>query len=161
MSSQAAAPLVEVRLLGIPLDIQRKSSEHNDGLRREFQLLVAQGQADPSSVPARLVALAADLDRRFLAFTESTRAEIEDAVQRGETEIDVTLRLPPEVSPAARQMGDLLREADAYCAAGEHLLTLAAPADVVEFREWVLDELIRQVEDRAEPVPWNKRASAS
>lgn len=161
MNSQEPTELVEVRLLGIPLGIQRRSSEHNDGLRREFQLLVEQGQADPSSVPARLVKLAADLDRRFLAFTESTRGQIEDAIKRGDAEIDVTLRLPPDISPAARQMGELLREADAYCAAGEHLLTLAAPPEVVEFRQWVLDELIRQVEEGADPVPWEGRPRPS
>ena len=163
MNDETPPDLVEVQLLGVPVQLQQRASEHNDGLRREFQLLVEQGHVDPSSVPARLVLLAADLDRRFQRFTNEVRAEFNDAARRGKSVVDAKLKLPREVGAAAQQFKALLAEADAYCAAGEHLLTLAASGDVVAFRNWVLDELTRQI-DGQEPAPWpgdGRRTGAS
>lgn len=152
--------LIEVRLLGIPLALQQRAAEHNDGLRRECQLLVEQGHVDPSSIPARLVALAADLDRRFESFTASSRSELEKAVERGEVAADLSIRVPSAVKPAAAQFKELLAEADAYCETGEHLLTLAPTADIVAFRNWVLDEFIQQADGR-DPIPWAEVGGAS
>lgn len=145
--------LVEIRLIGMPLDLQAKASEHTDGLRREFQMLVAQGQAEPDSVPGRLVALAAELDRRFKAFTDATRAEIEEARKGGAKTIDLSMHVPPSLGPAAVRFRKMLAEADAYCAAGEYLLTLATPPEVAAFTGWALGEMMAQIEGRA-PVPW-------
>lgn len=147
------ADVVEVKLLGLPVILQLRASEHNDGLRREFQMLVEQGHVEPSSVPARLTALAADLDRRFLAFTAASRAELEEAAKRGVSSIDLVLSLPREVGPAARDFKRLAEEADDYCRSGEHLLTLAPAREVVAFRTWALEELIGQAEGR-EPISW-------
>lgn len=149
----APAELVTVRLIGMPLAIQARSAEHQDGLRREFRMLVEQGQADRASVPGRLIALAAELDRRFQSFGAAGRAEIEAAAGRGDASIDLTLEAPRAIGAAARDFGRMLEEADEYCRAGEHLLTLASPADVVDFRNWVLAELEHQAEG-GRPVPW-------
>lgn len=35
-------------------------------------------------------------------------------------------------------------------------MTLATPPELVAFREWFLDEFIRQIEGRGEPVPWQE-----
>jgi len=153
LTDDSPLELIEAKLLGLPLDIQMKASEHQDGLRREFRMLVEEGQADTSSVPGRLVSLAADLDRRFQAFGAAGRAQIEAAIARGDATIDLKFAIPREIGPAARQFASLLEEADEFCSAGEHLLTLCTPADVVSYRNWVLDELIRQAEGQA-PTPW-------
>ena len=153
MTDESPLELVEVKLLGLPLDIQVKASEHQDGLRREFRMLVEEGQADASSVPGRLISLAADLDRRFQAFGAAGRAEIEAAIARGDATVDLKFAVPREIGPAARQFAKLLEEADEYCSAGEHLLTLCTPSDVVSYRNWVLDELVRQGEGEA-ATPW-------
>ncbi|HEX2054238.1 MAG TPA: hypothetical protein VHJ78_11015 [Actinomycetota bacterium] len=152
--------LVSIQLLGVPLGLQQRAAEHNDGLRREFQLLVEHGEAARESVPDRLVKVAAELDRRFLAFTQTTRTELERAASRGVDQIDVTLQLPAAAGPAAAEFGELLHEADEYCAAGRHLLTLAAPPDVVAFRKWVLGELVRQIHGEA-PVSWRQFSESS
>jgi hypothetical protein len=146
--------LVEVELIGVPLDRQLASSEHQDGLRREFRMLVEQGQADPSnSVPGRLIALAANLDRRFQSFGAAGREAIDAAVARGETSIDLKFEVPAAIGPAAEEFGAMLEEADEYCSAGEHLLTLRTPPEVVDYRNWALQELINQPKG-AKPMPW-------
>lgn len=153
MTDEISSELVTVKLIGIPLDIQSAASEHQDGLRREFRMLVEEGHADSASVPGRLVALAADLDRRFQSFAAAGRAELEAAAARGETSMDLALEVPTAIAPAARDFGDLLEEADAYCSAGEHLLTLRTPPEVVAYRNWALGELVRQAKG-SEPIPW-------
>ena len=153
MTDESPLELIEVSLLGLPLDIQVKASEHQDGLRREFRMLVEEGQADAGSVPGRLISLAADLDRRFQAFGAAGRAEIEAAIARGDATVDLRFAVPREIGSAARQFARLLEEADEYCSAGEHLLTLCTPSDVVSYRTWVLGELVRQAQDEA-ATPW-------
>lgn len=141
-------------LIGVPLKLQMASSEHQDGLRREFRMLVEQGQADPSnSVPGRLIALAANLDRRFQAFAAAGREAMDAAVARGESSIDLKFEVPAAIGPAAEEFGSMLEEADEYCSAGEHLLTLCTPPEIVEYRHWALQELINQPKG-AKPVPW-------
>jgi hypothetical protein len=153
LTDESPPELVTIRLIGVPLDIQVRSSEHQDGLRREFRMLVEEGRADSSSVPGRLVALAAELDRRFQAFGAAGRAEMEAAIARGDASVDLTLEVPRAVGPAARDFGRMLEEADEYCSAGEHLLTLCTPPDIVVYRNWAIDELVHQAEG-ALPIPW-------
>lgn len=160
MTDESPPELVTISLIGVPLDLQVRSSEHQDGLRREFRMLVEEGRADSGSVPGRLVALAAELDRRFQAFAAAGRAEIEAAIARGDDSIDLALEVPPAIGPAAREFGRMLDEADEYCSAGEHLLTLCTPPDVVVFRNWALDELIHQAEG-ALPIPWHAYQAAA
>ena len=154
MADVSPDELVEVELIGVPLKLQMASSEHQDGLRREFRMLVDQGRADPSnSVPGRLIALAANLDRRFQAFGAAGREAIDAAVARGETSIDLKFEVPAAIGPAAKEFGAMLEEADEYCSAGEHLLTLCTPLEIVEYRHWAIQELINQPKG-ARPVPW-------
>lgn len=160
MTDESPPELVTINLIGVPLDIQARSSEHQDGLRREFRMLVEEGRADQGSVPARLVALATELDLRFQSFSAAGRAEVEAAGVRGDASVDLTLEVSPAIGPAAREFGKMLEEADEYCSAGEHLLTLRTPPDIVMFRNWALDELIHQA-DGALPIPWPAYKSAA
>ena len=154
------AELVEVRLIGLPLRIQRVASEHTDGLMREFALLAEQVDADPEGVPRRLIRLSRALRERFETFSAAPQAQLQKALERGDEAIDLTYRVPQEVSPAANELAQLLAEADAYCAAGKDLLTLVAPGKVVAYRNWFLGEFIRQVAGEP-PTPWNEAAKIS
>jgi len=160
LTGQTAQDLIEIKLLGLPLELRQRSTEHHEGLRREFQMLVEQGHVQPDSVPARLVSLAADLERRFESFAAAGRAELDEATRQGRTTADLMLAIPPGIGPAAAQFKKMIAEADEYCAQGEHLLTLAAPPDVAAFIEWVLGELVRQSEG-GDPIPWPDAAGAS
>lgn len=146
-------PLVRVQLIGMPLQLMRTASEHNDGLKREFAFLAAQADADPEGVPARLITLSKELDERFQAFSAGPTAEMQQAMDRGDEEIDLVFVIPPAVAEGAQMLAGLLEEADAYCAAGKEMLTLVATGDVVVYRNWVLEEFVRQVNGE-EPRPW-------
>lgn len=152
--------LVEVRLLDVSVPTYRQSAEHHDELFREFTLIARDGGPEASAgVPARLVALIEELTRRFGAFSTGPRSTLDEAMARGDTKVDLIYQVPPAIGPAAAEFAALLDEADAFCRAGEHLLTLAAPPRSVAFRRWFLGEFERQV--RGEPArPWREPSGA-
>ena len=142
--------LVRVSILGMPLDVMQRSSEHSDELLREFALIREEGS---DHVPARLLALIEELRGRFGSFSEGPRQAMQEAFERGDETIDLHYEVPPAVAAAARQLGALLDEADEFCRAGD-LLTLATPPDGVAFRRWYLEEFERQI-DGHPPRPWS------
>lgn len=146
--------LIEVRIIRIPVPLYREASQHHEDLRREFALVASHAEGGHGSgVPARLLALIADLNVRFQAFTADPLQHLEAAAARDEETIDLTYRVPPEVGPAAAEFDALLDEADDYCRAGETLLTLATPASALAFRRWFLGEFVRQAAGKP-PRPW-------
>jgi hypothetical protein len=148
------AELVEVRLLGLPVPVHQQASEHFDELQREFALLrVQQDDVETPDVPARLLDLVDALRERFSGFTTSTIGELEQAMDEGRERVDLVFRVPPEASGAARQLGELLDEADRYCRRGGALLTLEAPPAALAYRRWYLDEFVHQIDGGA-PRPW-------
>jgi len=146
--------LVEVRLIGIPLSLHRLASEHQDGLKREFAFLAGQADADPTGIPARLLTLSRELQENFQSFSSGPAAELDEALNAGEEQIDLLFLVPPSAAGAARLLADLLEEADAYCLTGKDLLTLVAPGHIVTYRNWFLDEFVRQINGER-PRPWS------
>lgn len=148
--------LVTVRILGMPLEVMQRSAEHSDELLREFALIREEGG---DHVPSRLLDLIDELRSRFGGFSEGPRQAMYDALERGDETIDLTYQLPPEAAGAARQLGDLLDEADDFCRAG-HLLTMVTPPEGRVFRQWYLDEFERQIAGQP-PRPWSAVAEAA
>ena len=144
--------LVEVRLLRLPLEIWQRTQEHVDGLLREFALIIQDAEAR-SAAPGRLLALVQELNAGYGSFSEEQRREMEAALERGEAEIDMSYEVPPGAAGAARQLGDMLDEADEYCRRGDHLLTLATPPEELRFRRWFISEFVDQL-GGAPPTPW-------
>jgi len=142
--------LVTVRIVGLPLDVYARASEHNDELLREFALI---REENSDHVPSRLLALIEELDARFGKFTEGPTLAIQAALDRGDADLDLSYEVPPEAAAAARRLGTLLDEADEFCRSGE-LLTLATLPESVTFRRWFLDEFVLQVNGRP-PRPWS------
>jgi hypothetical protein len=62
--------------------------------------------------------------------------------------------VPSAARPAIERLDSVLEEADEFCRQGEHLLTLATPPDLVQFRRWNLREVLSQL-DGAPPTPWS------
>jgi len=145
------AGLVHVRILGLPLDVYQRASEHNDELLREFALI---GGDSTDHVPARLLELIEELNARFGDFTEGPTTAIQDALTRGDKQIDLLYEVPAEAAPAAVRLGALLDAADDFCRSGE-LLTLATVPESLAFRRWFLDEFVAQVDGRP-PRPWSE-----
>lgn len=159
MTSEVTAPepgaLVEVRLIGVPLDAYCRASQHHDELRREFAFIAQARGADERSIPVRLLSVAEQLNQRFASFTADPGQELDAAVVAGRAAIDVVYRVPAEAGPAAAEFDALLDEADEFCRAGGELLTLAAPPRAAAFRKWFLGEFARQAAGHP-PTPWTE-----
>lgn len=141
--------LVQVRIVGLPIALLRATQEHFDELSREFLHLAHADEAVRDEVPGRLLALSDELRTRFSAFTVGNAELLDLAADRGDERIDLTYEVPKEVGVYARQLGDLLDEADRYCAAGEYLLTLTTPPDQLAYRQWYLDQFSSQTDGGA------------
>jgi hypothetical protein len=148
--------LVQIRLLRIPVDRHQEATEHSAEVMREFAHL-ADG-AGSANVPARLIALDRIMQERFRGFTEATARELEEAIRRGDTEIDVTFEVPPEAGTAAGEVASMWDEVDRYCEDGRYLLALRTPPRLVTYRQWFLGEFTRQATGRL-PTSWPEWAS--
>ena len=142
--------LVEVRILGLPMDVYREAAEHTDELRREFALV---RESDSHPVPHRLLDLIDHLGAEFGAFTGPQQTQLQQAVERGDPSVDLVYRVPAAARQACLDLGRMLDEADEFCRQGQELLTLATPARSVAFRNWFLDQFVRQI-DGDPPSAW-------
>jgi hypothetical protein len=94
------------------------------------------------------------LTSRFSGVNDEPRERLDAAIDRGDPVIaDHVMALPVEAEPAIRTLEDLLDEADEYCRQGQHLLTLATPADLLAYRRWYLGQIADQLAGAA-PRPW-------
>ncbi len=121
---------------------------------REFRLIADQPTDAPSGVPRRLLELVQVLTSRYGGLNEEQENRIEQAIAAGEPFLDeIVFTIPRHAADASGQLGAMLDEADEFCRAGEHQLTLATPPDLVAYRRWYLDEFIAQI-GGADPTPW-------
>src|SRR4030081_389774 len=102
-------------------------------MMREFALIKF-SESDHHGVPRRLLELADELKDRFTGFTAGTDAELAAAEASAAPEVVLLAEWPADVSEACVRLRSLLDEADDYCQAGEHLLTLVTPPEAVAFR---------------------------
>ena len=153
MTAPSETPLVTVRLVGLPLKVHARAQQHNAEMTREFQLIVEQDHQGGGSVPARLRQISTLLSSRYAGFTDEQEARIEAGIEAGDALLEeVTFLVPADAGDAARQLGDILDEADEFCRSGQ-LLTLSASPEVVAYRRWYLDNFIVQCAG-APPLAW-------
>lgn len=147
---------VEVHLVDYPLDLYLRAQEHADDLIRELTLIANSRavEAGQSDLPARLLVLVEQLTHQYAGVSDDVEKERDAALDRGETTIDLTYRVPREIADAVRHLGAIFDEADDYCRQGEHLLTLATPPAALAYRHWLLEEFVAQIDDQRAPVPW-------
>jgi hypothetical protein len=154
--SQSPPELATVRILGLPLGVLQRASEHNDELLREFALI---REENSEHVPSRLLALIDELNGRFGSFTEGPAKAIQEALDRGDHEMDLEYRVPADAADGAVRLGSLLDEADQFCRSGD-LLTLATLPESLHFRRWFLEEFSLQIGGGA-PRTWAEFMEAS
>ena len=140
-----------VRVLGVPLDVHRRNSEHGEALRRELAFVA--NVRDPDGAPVRLYTLGVQLTERYGGLTVAQEAQISAAIAAGEATLDVEYDLPPEMADGIERFAALLDELDDFCRDGD-LLTLVTPAEGLAYRRWYLGEVVDQLREGREPRPW-------
>ncbi|MGZ4437753.1 MAG: ATP-binding protein [Nocardioides sp.] len=140
-----------VRLAGCPVALSLRQDQHLDELVRELQL-IATDRGNPRSEE-----LARELDDLLgpPAHARHTGRRIaQQAAAAGLDEIDVDMAMPRELADEVRKLQNAVRAADRLCEEAR-LLTLASPPDLRELRDWMTEEISRQIEQGAVPVPWS------
>jgi hypothetical protein len=154
-------PLVTVQILGLPVGLHGRATEHGEELQREFAL-IAYGRERSDNrreMPRRLLSLIATLQGSYGGFTTQQEDLLDRAIRSGQSTLDLTFQVPADAAEAATALRALLDEADDYCREGKHLLTLATPPDLVAYRRWYLGEFVDQIRGAA-PTPWSKSPGA-
>ena len=147
-----------MRLLGLPVEIHRRSGEHQEALRRELAFIEHAHAAD--AAPARLHALGDELTGRYGSAHRRPRPSSSWRPWRpARPRIDLEFELPPDIVDATVQLGALLEELDDFCREGD-LLTLVTPPDLLAYRRWVLGEFTSQIRDGQPPRPWANHVAA-
>lgn len=146
-----AENVVSITVKGVPVELWAKTQSWFDGLLREFDIIVSSEVEEDA--PHHLLNFVDETRRRFERFGSNGNEHLNQALARGDETADVEAAVPPEAAAAALELWDRIERAMAYCARGD-LLTLTAPADVLDFIEWYLREVSDQVEG-AEPTPWS------
>ena len=153
----SAPELHPVLLLELPVQVWAAAQEHHDELLREFALMTAgleDRDTEAPPVPVRLLRLVEELTASFAGSSDEQRGRLFAAAARGDEVMDVLeFALPEAAGPACVQLAAMLDEADDYCRAGHHLLTLATPDEILAFRSWYLGQVRDQLAGGL-PVPW-------
>lgn len=142
---------VTVKLLGLDLELWSTLGRQYAELRRELRLLSMSHEHD-YPLAANLTSMFDNFERQFPG---SYRAKIRAAQRAGRIKTDITTSLMPESAPIFVTMSEMLDVADAFCRA-ERLLSLARTPEQRMFHNWMLGELIRQLEG-GEPQAWRPR----
>lgn len=144
---------VEVHLLGLEVPLYLSLNRQYHELRRELRLLSLSHQSD--------YPLAGDLTSMFdnfeRQFPESFRDQIREAEVRGLPRVDLSFPMTREAGPVIVTMTEMFDVADAFCRA-ERLLSIARTAPQRAFHNWMLAELVHQL-DGASAQPWRGHPS--
>lgn len=141
-----------VRLTRVPVRILDAGRRHHQELMHEFALLaVAENLTD--DLPQRMLDLIDTLGRQYAETSDAPNAEVDAAIARGDTSVDLTYEVAEHVVEAADHLEQLMAEADEFCLR-EQMLTLQRTELVRRFSSWYLDEFRRQIRGEA-PQPWD------
>ena len=134
------------------------SQNHIDDLLHELRVVRSGQQSGSAPVPEELADLIDSIIDSYAGQRQASHDQAEKALAQGRDTVDIELDLPPEAAEAAPALLGLLDQADELCRQ-QKLLTLAPPPEVVAFRRWANDELIRQLQG-GEPEPCPVRPTA-
>ena len=147
------ATMVEVRLLGFPLELMMAAREHYDGLMREFRLLAMDGHISDTDAPAQLVQMVQVLGEQYGASRSRRDELLEAAIARGERVIDLVDVVPDTTGEAVVGLRTVMEEADRFC---EQALLMTLPREplIKQFADWYFDQYETQVAGGA-PIAWD------
>ena len=149
-SAELPAGWVAVRLAGCPASLVHRHDQHLEELVRELKLMLYANDNPDNVAIARRLRPVIDASE-YVRLT--VRRDVDAALVRCDSVVDVDLAVPAEFSRDLRLLDDALREADSLCTE-RRLLTLPATADVQALRAWLSAQVVGQVERKATPVSW-------
>ncbi|SFC34185.1 hypothetical protein SAMN04487968_105244 [Nocardioides terrae] len=144
-----AEDLIDIVILGVPLQLYVGFQAHFRELRREVRLLALAHAAD--------YPLADDLSDLFKALETDLHTgigltEFLEAPAEGSPSADLTVRMPRSAAPTLERFLHLLDLADEFCRQ-KRLLSLARTEEQRIFQTWFLGEYVRQASGH-HPLPW-------
>ena len=142
MLSETADTAQVVRLLGVPAALFIDSQNHQHDLIRELTLIdlaSAHGISD-TELPRRLADLISEILDHYAGVRLATREQALAALARGESTVDLSVPVVPDLLAGLRRWLRLVQEADELCSQGA-LLTLAAAPQVRALRRWYVDAI--------------------
>lgn len=143
----------DVVALELPLDVYLEAEQHNDAVVRELTLIVQSAQSESGlEVPRRLLDLATEVRGAFSPASDGLRAQVEEAILRGQSAVDIHMAVPRQGWEALLRLVDWLDEVDRYCEDGD-LLTLASSPRLRRFRAWYGQQVAGQMRGKP-PTPW-------
>jgi hypothetical protein len=149
-----------VKLVGVPVDLYFEATRHMGEIVREFALIsFGERSGVTERVPAQLLELVDQLRMRYATNTDAIRSQFEAAAEAGRRTVDVELPADEQAVTITEDITALLDAADEFCRSGD-LLTLAAPPELVAWRHWWREQVVSQVREGAEPVPWTAVAQS-
>lgn len=143
----------DVSLLDFPVARFLQMQEQHDAMQREFALIALRAEDPDAEIPGRLKSLAAEMQQRPGDAADPFRHGVAEAAARGDIVVTLDLRIPFSTLRWTEDFLLLFEEGDEFCRQG-HLLTPPSPPEVVEFRRWLVGEMIRQIRDGATPTPF-------
>lgn len=152
-------PVLEVRLVDVPLLMHHAWQEHAQALLREYLLLRLDD--DPSVLDQHaeasdaLAVLYEQVPRPRLP--DDADALLAEALEPAVTRAELTIQVPVPTVEHFATLDLLLRRAVEAAEAGVFLGPPTQP-EIAEMREWFCEEVARQVHGRREPRPWRTRA---
>ncbi|SEB71980.1 Anti-sigma regulatory factor (Ser/Thr protein kinase) [Nocardioides exalbidus] len=148
---------VEVQLLGVDVALYSALGRQYNELRRELRLLSLSHQSD-YPLAGDLTSMFANFERQF---PDTYRTQLRDAQDRGLPRVDLTFPMMRESAPIFVTMTEMFDVADAFCRA-ERLLSMARTGPQRTLHNWLLGELIHQLDGRsAQPWPGYSRTTSS
>jgi hypothetical protein len=141
-----------VVLIDFPIPLMQRAREQSEALVREFALIVHGALDADTRVPARLLELAADSERRYSGLNPHAEDIVDAAIARGDEYVDLELSVPYSFKQETLDAVPVLLEVEEYCRNGD-LLTLVTPDDLRRFWMWYLREFVRQI-DGETPISW-------
>ena len=149
-------PNREVILRDVPVATYRATQQHTDAVLRELVLMAEYetAKAGRERGPMRMLfdrASAGFADR--LDLTVQAARAVDAAIERGDESATVTVTVPARYAASAEAWSALVDDLDALCRDGTMLSVPVSP-EARRFTQWWCAELVRQLRDGAEPVPW-------
>ncbi len=134
-----ATDLIPITILGADAQTCYALLKHYRDLRRELRLL-ALTHAEDYPLAQRLSELIISFEHEF---PQSALAQLEVALNNGDSELDIVVDMSPALPPLIPQMLEVLDLADAFCRA-QQFLAIARTPDQNAYCHWFLEEFARQ-----------------